>query len=255
MNSIKRTCATCVAFNPSATEDEDACGNLTFFTEHHGTPQAVNREPGPAECCDSHQTHEEDAAETHEIELTRHRAQATPEFMSASRACLKLRDALGEEHPETRKATELAISLAPLSLMEHIAAQEATAEKHNVEVELYRKESTPEYRQAVEEVLRRAGTLGQDHPDTIRAMQLAMSLAPASMNAFMADAANELGLIPVADGYTDDGQPVFSLDSIAAKLNMSRDEAKAAMDAMLEDRAALGLPAALVDPAKVRRRH
>lgn len=36
---------------------------------------------------------------------------------------------------------------------------------------------------------------------------------------------------------------------------MSMDEAKAAMDAMLEDRAALGLPAVLVDPAKVHRKH
>lgn len=255
MNSIKRTCATCAAFNPSATEDGDACGNLTFFTEHHGTPQAVNREPGPADCCDSHQTHEEDAAETQEIELARHLAKATPEFMNASRACLKLRDALGEEHPETQKATELAISLAPLSLMEHIAEQKAAAEKHNAELELYRQESTPEHRKAVQDVLHLVETLGLDHPNTTRVLQLSMSLAPPSMKVFMAETAKEMGLLPYADGYTEDGQPVFSLQAIASKLDMSMDEAKAAMDAMLEDRAALGLPAALVDPSKVHRKH
>ena len=38
MTIIKRTCATCCAFNPTAMEEEEACENLTFFTEHHGAP-------------------------------------------------------------------------------------------------------------------------------------------------------------------------------------------------------------------------
>lgn len=190
MTIIKRTCATCAAFNPSATDNEEVCGNLTFFTEHHGTPQALSREPGPADWCDSHQTHEEDAAETHEIEMQRQLKEATPEFMAAMSACLRLVESLGMEHP-----------------------------------------------------------------DTTRAMQRAMALAGPSMNTFMADTAKELGLIPEADGYTDEGQPLYSLEAIAAKLDMSMEEAQAAMDAMLEDRAALGLPAVLVNPATVHRKH
>ena len=63
MNIIKRTCATCAAFNPTATNDEEACGNLTFITENHGTPQALSREPGAADWCPSHMTHDEDKAE------------------------------------------------------------------------------------------------------------------------------------------------------------------------------------------------
>lgn len=86
MNIIKRTCATCAAFNPSATDDEEVCGNLSFFTEHHGTPQAMSREPSPADWCPSHQTHEEDAAQTHGIEVARQLKEATPEFMDASKA-------------------------------------------------------------------------------------------------------------------------------------------------------------------------
>ena len=61
MNIIKRTCATCAAFNPSATSEEVVCGNLTFFTVDR-TPHAVNREPTATDCCDIHQTHAEDAA-------------------------------------------------------------------------------------------------------------------------------------------------------------------------------------------------
>lgn len=194
MNIIKRTCATCAAFNPSATEDEEPCGNLTFFTIHHvdgdGKPLTIHQAPSPTDWCDSHQTHDEDAAETHEIEVARQLKEATPEFMAAMSACLRLVE-----------------------------------------------------------------SLGMDHPDTTRAMQRAMALSPPSLNAFMADKARELDLIPEADGYTDDGQPVYSLEAIAAKLGMSMDEAKQAMDAMLADRAALGLPAALVDPATVHRKH
>ncbi|MDO8772167.1 MAG: hypothetical protein Q7K57_26390 [Burkholderiaceae bacterium] len=190
MNSIKRTCATCAAFNPSATEDGDACGNLTFFTEQHGTPQEWHREPGPTDYCDSHQTHEEDAAQTQEIEVARQFAESTPEFLTAMSACLALVESLGIEHP-----------------------------------------------------------------DTTRALQRAMALAPPSMHDFVAAQAHELDLIPEADGYTEDGEPVFSLESIAVKFDISMDEAHAAMDAMLEDRAPLDLPAPLVDPATVHRKH
>ncbi|WP_029524136.1 hypothetical protein [Polaromonas glacialis] len=63
MNIIKRTCATCCAFNPAPHGDDPACLNLTFITEHHGTQQAVGRDPGPADWCPSHMTHKEDRAE------------------------------------------------------------------------------------------------------------------------------------------------------------------------------------------------
>ena len=190
MNVIKRTCATCAAFNPAPEEDDPACLNLTFITENHGTPQAVSRDPEPADWCPSHQTHEEDAVETYQIEVARHVAESAPEFLAAMDACLALVE-----------------------------------------------------------------SLGMDHTDTTRAMQRAMQLSPPSLNALMADKARELDLIPDAHGYTDDGQPVFSLESVAAKLGLSMEEAKQAMDDMLAAREEMGLPAALVDPAKVHRKH
>lgn len=194
MNIIKRTCATCAAFNPSATDDEEVCRNLTFFTIHHvdadGKPLVIHQAPSATDRCNSHQTQEEDEAETHQIELARQVAEATPEFLATMSVCLRLEE-----------------------------------------------------------------SLGLDHPDTTRAMRRAMALAPPYMNAFMQAQAEELRLLPDADGYTDDGVPVFSLESIATKLGMSMEEAQAEIEAMLEDRAALGLPAALVDPAKVHRKH
>jgi hypothetical protein len=190
MTIIKRTCATCSGFNPAPEGDEPTCLNLVYFTEQCDTPQEVTREPGADDCCNGHQTHDEDAAETHEIEVARQLKEATPEFMAAMSACLRLVE-----------------------------------------------------------------SLGQDHPDTVRALQQAMSLAPPSMRDFVARQAQELGLLPEADGYTEDGEPVYSLQAIAAKLDMSMGEAQAAMEAMMEDRVALGLPAALIDPATVHRKH
>lgn len=63
MNIIKRTCATCCAFNPAPESDEPACFNLVSFHARPGTPPALSREPGPADCCDSHKTSDEDKAE------------------------------------------------------------------------------------------------------------------------------------------------------------------------------------------------
>ena len=75
MNITQRTCATCAAFNPSATEDEEPCANLVFFTIHHvdagGKPLTIHQAPSPTDRCKSHQTHEEDAVETREIDTAR----------------------------------------------------------------------------------------------------------------------------------------------------------------------------------------
>ena len=190
MNIIKRTCATCAAFNPSATDNEEVCGNLVYFTEHHETPQAMHREPSPDDACDSHQTHEEDAAEASAIEAARQVAESTPEFLAAKSACSRL-----------------------------------------------------------------VKTLGMEHPETTRVMPSKMSFSPPSLNACMANTAKKQSLIIEADGYTEDGAPVFSLELVAAKLGMGMDEVMEALDAMLAAQEELGLPAALVDPSKVHRKH
>lgn len=190
MSTIKRTCATCAAFNPAPEGDDPACLNLTSIIEQYRTPQEWHRAPSPADYCPSHQTHEEDEAETHELDVARQVAESTPEFMAAMSACLALVD-----------------------------------------------------------------TLGQDHPDTTRAMQRAMRLSPPSLKEVMSAKARELDLIPEADGYTDDGAPVFSLESVADKLGMSLEEAHEAVQTMLADGEAQGLPAMLIDPATVHRKH
>ncbi len=112
-------------------------------------------------------------------------------------------------------------------------------------------EATPEFMAAMGACLRLVETLGQDHPETTRALQRAMLLAPPSMHEFMGREAQALGLVPDAAGYTEEGEPVFTLAAIAAKLEISVEEAEATLRELQAGREELGLPSLLVDPARV----
>jgi hypothetical protein len=102
-------------------------------------------------------------------------------------------------------------------------------------------EYAPEFMAAVSKHLRLVETFGDDHPDTLRAMILSMELAPPHIHAWMGEKARELDLMPEADGYLDDGSPMFRLDDIAERLGVSPAEAEEAMHKMLAEREALGL--------------
>jgi hypothetical protein len=98
-------------------------------------------------------------------------------------------------------------------------------------------------------------TLGEDHPLTRRAFSLVMDLAPEKLKTLMNNMAREMGIIPEhADGYLDDGTPVYQLESIARTLGMTESEAQDSVQAFMVDRAALGLDTPLIDPALIHRR-
>jgi hypothetical protein len=63
-------------------------------------------------------------------------------------------------------------------------------------------------------------------------------------------------LIPdQADGYLEDGTPVYQLESIARTLGMTEDEAQESVQAFMADRAALGLDVTPIDPALIHHTH
>lgn len=115
---------------------------------------------------------------------------------------------------------------------------------------------TPEFRAAINAQLRLVETLGIDHPESMRAMVRAIELAPEELKNEMADMAREMGLMPEADGYLDDGSPMFRLEDIAARLGVPIAEAEEAMHKMLADREALGLSNAgvVTDAALIHRK-
>ena len=58
-----------------------------------------------------------------------------------------------------------------------------------------------------------------------------------------------------ADGYLEDGSPVYRLESVAERLVMSDAEAQASVQAFMADRVALGLDVTPIDPALIHRAH
>ncbi|MDD2712583.1 MAG: hypothetical protein PHU77_06640 [Simplicispira sp.] len=115
-------------------------------------------------------------------------------------------------------------------------------------------DSSPEFLAAVDDCLRITEALGQDHPHAKRAMQRVMALAPRSLMDELHKMADELGLMPEPDGYLEDGQPVVSLQAVAAQLGISLEEAQKGMDEMLAELEAAGVPVQTIDPASVHRK-
>jgi hypothetical protein len=117
-------------------------------------------------------------------------------------------------------------------------------------------EYAPEFLAAIDKRRELADALGEEHPDTMRAMMLAMELAPPHIHAMMGEKARELDLMPEADGYLDDGSPMYRLDDIAERLGVPLEEAAEAMHTMLAEREALGLSndGIVKDAARIHRR-
>jgi hypothetical protein len=102
--------------------------------------------------------------------------------------------------------------------------------------------------EVVERHFRLVETLGMDHPDTLRAMMLAMEMAPKQLKDEFDVMAQAMGLMPEADGYLEDGTPVYRLEDVAERLGLSPAEAEEAMHKMLAEREALGLSNAGIVP-------
>lgn len=113
---------------------------------------------------------------------------------------------------------------------------------------------TPEFVDAVQRHQRLVDALGMDHPDTKRAMMLAMELAPPELMEEIRQVAREMGLVPEPDGYLADGSPVYRVDAVAKLHGMSQEEAEAILGDVTAEREALGLPRVNVDMSMVHRR-
>ena len=114
-------------------------------------------------------------------------------------------------------------------------------------------EMTPQFLAAIREVTRVKEIYGFGSKEISTAMMLAYEVAPESFKDEISDMARDMGLMPPADGYLEDGSPVFRLDDVADRLGMDIDEAKEAVDELIAERMALGLDTVLVNPAMVHR--
>lgn len=114
---------------------------------------------------------------------------------------------------------------------------------------------SPEFLAAVRAHREARATWGDEDPRTMRAFMLAMHLSPPWLMEEVDVMAKEMGLMPEASGYLEDGSPVFNVSDIARKVGRSEDEVRARVDAMMADRRAMGLPVdGVVDPERVHRK-
>lgn len=159
-----------------------------------------------------------------------HHDQSTPEFLAATKELVLLQDRLGQDHPEVTAEANRVWQMGPQAMRDFWADFHVKREARAAEIELHRKQSTPEYRAAVAEAMRLVELHGHDHPDTTEAICTAMHLAPETMQKWLSDKVDELDLMPAASGYDDNDQPVYRLGDIAQKLGISDAQAIAAAE-------------------------
>jgi hypothetical protein len=102
-------------------------------------------------------------------------------------------------------------------------------------------EYAPVFLAAIDRHLHLLETLGDEHPDTLRALMVSMELAPHHIHVMMSEKARQLDLIPDATGYLEDGTPLYRLEDIAERLGVSPEEVEESMHQIRSDRETMGL--------------
>lgn len=99
----------------------------------------------------------------------------------------------------------------------------------------------PEFFKAFDHYKAMLAQYGEHHPITEQALILTMHYTPEHIKVEMDAKAKELNLLPPVTGYTDDGEPVYSLEDIAKHFGISFEEAEQHLLQMMDNRQKVGL--------------
>lgn len=99
----------------------------------------------------------------------------------------------------------------------------------------------PEFFKAFDHYKAMLDQYGEHHPITEQALLLTLHYTPEHIKAEMNTKAKELNLLPPPSGYTDDGEPMFSLEDIAKHLGISFEEAEHKLLSLMDNRQQVGL--------------
>lgn len=100
---------------------------------------------------------------------------------------------------------------------------------------------SPEFFKAFDHYKKMVEQYGEDHPITEQAFILTMHYTPEHIKAEMNAKAKELNLLPPVSGYTDDGEPMYSLEDIARHFGISFEEAEQKLLSLMDNRQQVGL--------------
>ena len=99
----------------------------------------------------------------------------------------------------------------------------------------------PEFFKAFDHYKAMLAQYGEHHPITEQALILTMHYTPEHIKEEMHQKAKELNLLPPPSGYTDDGEPMYSLEDIAKHFGISFEEAEQRLLQMMDNRQQVGL--------------
>ena len=99
----------------------------------------------------------------------------------------------------------------------------------------------PEFFKAVDHYKNMVKQYGDDHPITEQAFILTMHYTPEHIKEEMHQKAKEINLLPPPSGYTDEGDPMYSLEDIAKHFGISFEEAEQRLLQMMDNRQKVGL--------------
>lgn len=99
----------------------------------------------------------------------------------------------------------------------------------------------PEFFKAFDHYKAMLAQYGEHHPITEQALILTMHYTPEHIKVEMDAKAKELNLLPPVTGYTDDGEPVYSLEDIAKHFGISFEEAEQQLLQVMDNRQQVGL--------------
>lgn len=99
-----------------------------------------------------------------------------------------------------------------------------------------------EFSALIEQYRDTAAGLGHDHPLVRRLWLIVVTTAPDWFQDEMLRVAKDMYLLPKPRMCDDNGEPMFSVAELASHMGMSIEEAEAAIERLIADRKALGLP-------------
>ena len=99
----------------------------------------------------------------------------------------------------------------------------------------------PEFFKAFDHYKAMLAQYGEHHPITEQALILTMHYTPEHIKEEMHQKAKELNLLPPVSGYTDEGDPMYSLEDIAKHFGISFEEAEQRLLQMMDNRQKVGL--------------
>ena len=99
----------------------------------------------------------------------------------------------------------------------------------------------PEFFKAFDHYKAMLAQYGEHHPITEQALILTMHYTPEHIKEEMHQKAKELSLLPPVSGYTDEGEPMYSLEDIAKHFGMSVEDAEQQLLQMMDNRQQVGL--------------